>query len=434
MTKRERFPIQPLFAQNTRAWITVWAAALVLSLLGSVAFTIKRDGSLIAFLARPETPALFGVVTLLLAWSALGVWNYRALFHRTVNVVVFVGVSWALIAWIGALSRGFVFLDHIAVLQAFIFLPFAWALAALVVITVLGVGVSFVDSGRILNELANMAFEGGQLKGWVMWWNAVTTLAVGFGMGAVILYIHRVNVESAARQNLIEQLEAAQRDLAEREREAGIMAERGRLARDLHDTLAQGLTSVVTQLNAAELALGGDRANAERHLRRARDTARANLAEIRRLVWALRPAALENASFAQALGRVVDAWANETGVRANLTVTGDAVPLHAHAEVAMLRLLQEALSNVKRHARAGNVRVRLAFDRGFVVLDVHDDGVGFDPDAATAGAGLLGMRERAEALGGRVLLESEGDVARGTRVTAALPLREVAVAEGGVSV
>ncbi len=220
--------------------------------------------------------------------------------------------------------------------------------------------------------------------------------------------------------------------LLEQARHVAVLEERQRLAREIHDTLAQGFTSIVMHLEAAEGALPGDLATVQRHLNQARDMARTSLEEARRLVWALRPKPLEQAPLPEALARVVERWSRESGIPADVTVTGTPAPLRPEAEVTLLRAAQEALTNVRKHARASRVTVTLSYMDDLVVLDVQDDGVGFDPAAEPpasseppgglgGGFGLRAMRERVTRLGGQLLIESAPG--EGTTVVVEVPVQ-----------
>jgi signal transduction histidine kinase len=242
-------------------------------------------------------------------------------------------------------------------------------------------------------------------------WPAVAAVCV-FAAGTLlsVAYMGTVVRQSRERQRLIEQLQATRAELAAAERQAGTLAERQRLARDLHDTLTQGFASVVLLLEAAEesLALGRP---VERHIEQALRSARDNLAESRRVVWALRPRPLAEQPLPQALGELTGRLAEETGLRAETVVTGTARPVPAHVEEALLRIAQEALANVRKHAAASRVTVTLSYLDDVAMLDVHDDGVGFDQattvaQAAGAGLGLHAMAERVAALGGSLVVES----------------------------
>jgi signal transduction histidine kinase len=198
-------------------------------------------------------------------------------------------------------------------------------------------------------------------------------------------------------------------------RRAGVLVERQRLAREIHDTLAQGFTSIIMSLTAAQMGQHLDpRAASARYLEEAIRTARESLAEARRLVWALRPESLDRHSLSEALGRLAKSWSEETGVEARAVTTGAPRPLLPEVEVALLRAAQEALTNVRKHAGATRVNITLSYLDDRVVLDVLDDGAGFDPARlenpagipAAGGFGLVAMRERVEQLGGTLLVES----------------------------
>jgi signal transduction histidine kinase len=198
-------------------------------------------------------------------------------------------------------------------------------------------------------------------------------------------------------------------------REAGALDERQRMAREIHDTLAQGFTGIITQLQAAERA-----EDWRRHVDNAARLARENLAEARRSVHALRPAPLENTALPDALADVVDRWACLHGVAAGLTTTGTVRPMHLEVEIALLRTAQEALANVAKHAGASRVGLTLSYMEDLVTLDVRDDGVGFDPCAVRSqGFGLIAMRERVSRLAGS--LEVESEPGSGAAVSASVP-------------
>jgi signal transduction histidine kinase len=208
-------------------------------------------------------------------------------------------------------------------------------------------------------------------------------------------------------------------------REAGVLDERQRLAREIHDTLAQGLIGIITQLQAAEQAPDGTPAR-RRHLDTAARLSRDSLSEARRSVHALRPEPLESAQLPQALAEVVRQWSHVTGVHAAARTTGTARPLHPQVEVTLLRMTQEALANVAKHANASRTDVTLSYMEDLVTLDVRDDGVGFDPSRAAptsprldGGFGLIAMRQRLTGIDGTLEIESEPG--SGTAVSASVP-------------
>ncbi|MGA6168662.1 histidine kinase [Streptomyces sp. NPDC012600] len=208
-------------------------------------------------------------------------------------------------------------------------------------------------------------------------------------------------------------------------REAGVDDERRRLAAEIHDTLAQGLTGIIAQLQVVTSTRDTDPATARVHLDRAAALARHSLGEARRSVHNLAPVALEHDGLTGALEKTVATWAEQHRVRADFTVTGTAEPVHDEVAATLLRIAGEALANAGRHAGASRVGVTLSFMDDELTLDVRDDGRGFDPDATapasrTGGFGLGGMRARAERIAGTVEVESEPG--GGTAVSARVPL------------
>ncbi|MGW1676246.1 sensor histidine kinase [Saccharopolyspora sp. NPDC002376] len=205
-------------------------------------------------------------------------------------------------------------------------------------------------------------------------------------------------------------------------REAGVGDERRRLAAEIHDTIAQSLAGIVTQLQAA--VDSEDPAEGRRHVERAADLARHGLGEARRSVQDLGPSALEHDELPVALRKIVEEWQAGAGVRAEFAVTGEAVPLHGEIEATLLRIAQESLTNAGRHAQATRVGVTLSYMDEEVSVDVRDDGRGFEPSRVTGGStsgfGLGGMRARAERVAGAFEIESEPGL--GTAVSARVPL------------
>jgi signal transduction histidine kinase len=209
-------------------------------------------------------------------------------------------------------------------------------------------------------------------------------------------------------------------------REAGIHDERQRMAREIHDTLAQGLTGIVTQLQAAEQA-SEDPARWKRHFAAATRLARESLTEARRSVHELRPEPLEAARLSDALAEVAARWSVLHSIPVQVTTTGDERSLPPEAEFVLLRTGQEALANVAKHARATRVGLTISYMEQEVALDVRDDGAGFDPsrlgatpDAGGHGFGLVAMRQRVEGLRGTLQVESEPGT--GTAISACVPV------------
>lgn len=232
----------------------------------------------------------------------------------------------------------------------------------------------------------------------------------------ISLWLNAIINQSAERQALIERLHRAQAELARMERASGILEERQRLAREIHDTLAQGLISIITHLETADQALDSDpahrnNATLQHHLKQAQNTARSNLREARRVVQDLRPDVLVNQGLPDAMRRTVAAWQADSGIAAAIYITGVVTPLATEIEVTLVRVLQEALANVAKHAHAQQVNVTLSYMSDRILLDVQDDGDGLHattPDPRhSMGFGLQSMRERVTNLGGTLNLESE---------------------------
>jgi len=210
-------------------------------------------------------------------------------------------------------------------------------------------------------------------------------------------------------------------ELGERSRQAAVLAERNRMARDVHDTLAQGFTGVIVQLEAAEYAISeGDRKDADSHLHRARELARRSLSEARRSVHALRPQALEQHDFWQALKGIVKSTTVATTLHTTFETQGKVPVLPPAWQENLLHIGQEALSNTLKYAHATNFRARLISNSKELRLELRDDGDGFQVKERHDGIGLTGMRERAEEMGGELKIVSFGG--KGTTVTAILPL------------
>jgi two-component system NarL family sensor kinase len=198
-----------------------------------------------------------------------------------------------------------------------------------------------------------------------------------------------------------------------RQAETGALEERNRLAREIHDTLAQGLTAVSLQLESADALIEGeaDPARVRRVVQHALALTRANLDEARRSVMDLRAAPLADRSLVAALV----ALAEETVVAVDLLVVGVERPLPRRLETGIYRIAQEAIQNIGRHAKATQATMELTFTPTAVSLLVADNGIGFDPAVVPANRfGLIGVNERVKLLGGRFHLESSPGT--GTRI------------------
>jgi signal transduction histidine kinase len=250
---------------------------------------------------------------------------------------------------------------------------------------------------------------------------------LGAGVAIATVYgYHALQAESEQRRRLIVELDRTRAELAAEQHRTGVLDERERLAREIHDTLAQGLSSIQLLLRAAGRALdpahqvaGMTRADTTRAgvlVEQARQTAQENLAEARRLVRELAPRDLEGSTLAAALQRLCDTTSSRSGIHVAFHDEGGRAPLSTSMEVALLRIAQTALANTVQHSRATRADVTLTVMDHAVTLDVLDDGTGFDAGSALAGSarvsaepgfGLRSMQSRAAELGGVLTVESE---------------------------
>jgi signal transduction histidine kinase/ligand-binding sensor domain-containing protein len=203
-----------------------------------------------------------------------------------------------------------------------------------------------------------------------------------------------------------------------------VLEERARLAREIHDTLAQGFVGLSSQLDAVAAMVPREPETAKKHLELARKMARHSVTEARRSVQDLRASALEGQDLSSALETAARQWTAGSPVQVEVDASGGGTKLPQDAEQHLLRIAQEAVTNAVKHAGAAKIRIRLRSVNGGLRLSVEDDGRGFDLDNAFSALGghfgLLGMRERAERLGGKLDLKSESG--KGTRVEVTVPL------------
>jgi len=300
-------------------------------------------------------------------------------------------------------------------------------------IAIVGVGVTSV----LINTL--IAGVPASSAGWTFYIViiVVQTLVIGAG----VVGSEKVAEQNEVRRVALARLEAAQEEnaglhaqLVSQARAAGVLEERGRMAREIHDTIAQGLTGIITQLEAADQARER-RDDRDRYLAHAQRLARESLAEARRSVEASMPGALETGSMSAAIRQVADSWSEVAGIPVDVTVTGEVMDLHPEIQLALLRTAQEALANVGRHAAATRAGLTLSFMGDVVALDVRDDGVGFTVPApgapGSAGFGLTAMRQRVARVAGSLVIESEPGV--GTAISARVPAIGAAAPEGATS-
>ena len=261
-----------------------------------------------------------------------------------------------------------------------------------------------------------LAFAG---PGWPNLALAVSVTLIGViaapVIGTVIITSMRQREKLAA---LVAELAATRAESARLSREAGAAAERERLAREIHDTLAQGFTSIVALAQAVEPELDSDTAAAKRHVELIRSTARENLAEARAMVAELTPTALHDGSLPAAIQRQCDRLSAESGIEATIRIDGELPSLGMATDVVLLRAAQEAFTNIRKHSQANAVAVALSPVECGVRLSVADNGIGL-ADQHTNGFGLRGMRARATQVGGTMsVTPTPGG---GTTVTVEVP-------------
>lgn len=238
--------------------------------------------------------------------------------------------------------------------------------------------------------------------------------------GGIVLgyFIDDIIKQSQKRRHLIEELERTREQLAKAGHLAGIAEERQRLASELHDTLVQSLISVVTHLEAAE----NSPEQTQTHLQTAKQAARDSLQDARHAIQDLRPPVYDKKGFPEAIQLVCQQWINRSNLPIEFTEAGNPVCLSEETQHVILRILQEALANINRHASASQIFTTLKFNDESVKLFISDDGTGFDPDAKNhTGQGIANMHHRAESLDGTLTISSEAG--RGTIVKVQLPLK-----------
>lgn len=392
-------------------WDRAWRL-LPLVLLAAAALIAAAD---------PSVPPRDKVVTAALA-AAVAVWHWwMVLAHPgwperapAPMAVYFAGLV-VLAEVLSSRHPAYVLLVFACFPTAFVTLPGGYAYLGVVVaaFAVVGDPSVLLDTGNPWP--AASALAGAVLASFIGW--SIRTLeaevarrrAANQALENANLRLARLGEENAELQGRL--LAAA--------RQTGVAGERGRLAREIHDTVAQGLAGIVTQLEAAEEA-AHDAETVRRRLGVARDLARESLAEVRRSLDGLRPGPLTGTRLPEALSELVSGWSAANECPAAFTVTGTARLLHPEVEVSVYRAVQEALANVARHAEAAKTGVTLSYMEDVVVADIRDDGRGFAPSATGgAGFGLTAMRQRVVRLAGNVEVESAPG--QGTAISVTVP-------------
>ena len=375
-----------------RVWMR-WPRACFLTLLAVATAIALVDRAAVGADTRP----MLAGVALTALWIHLWVGHLRVVLAgaRSRLTVPLALAGAAVVASLMLQSASFLVVAVPSVGSFFVALPVAWAaLCALAVGSAVDVAV---------RRLGVEPHADGVLL-------AMAAVRI-LGIIAIGVIVKTVVTRAEERRRLFETLAAA-------ERRAGVLEERSRLAREIHDTLAQGFAGIVVHLEAADVAVNRSAEELRANLRFALDVARDSLVEARRMMAELRPELLEEHALAAAVERACAEWSQRTGVPCRVEVTGEVTALDRDAEVTLLRATQEALNNVRKHARARSVAVTLSYMDSVVAVDVGDDGCGFAP-TAVEGFGLRAMRERVARLGGLVVLESEAG--HGTTLNVSLP-------------
>ncbi|MEN3536169.1 sensor histidine kinase [Microbispora sp. ZYX-F-249] len=363
-------------ATEADAWKTFsgWEILFGLALAMTAAFVAVTDGPAAARAAVVGGLAALAAAYVLLARRSTkldGGDDRRALLYWVLVLAIFIPAA--------ILVPPVTFVLFALCPQAFVMLRVR---RAVIVVLVLNLAPAF-------RFLLDTRWDPDDLVSFSVW----TTLALATTL-VLGPWITRIIEQSAERAQLITELESSRAEIARLSAERGALAERERLAGEIHDTLAQGLTSIIMLVQAAQA-----QPDPSRHLALAVRTARENLAEARGLIEALTPAPLDGSTLEEALRRVTGRLGEEAGIDASFTVRGDSRPLPPGVEVVLLRAAQEGLANVRRHAGASSVVVTLEYGHCGVTLRVRDDGAGFRT-GAEHGYGLRAMRTRVEQVGG----------------------------------
>ncbi|CAM3326826.1 sensor histidine kinase [Kibdelosporangium persicum] len=329
--------------------------------------------------------------------------------------------AWAVVAYLGLLALNVGLIASSDAFTAYVWIGFPYAFA----IFPARWAVFAVTS----NAVSTFVVQSGALQ------SSPFVVMVGVA-GPVIFAGWVAGLESERREKAISQLTEANRRLASameenaglhaqllvQAREAGVLDERQRMAREIHDTLAQELAALIRQLHAAN-RVREQPEQWQHHMDQVRLMAERGLSEARRSVQALRPAQLEKSRLPEAIEELARNWSQASGVPVRVETTGTPEPMIPGIEVALFRVVQEALANIANHASAARAGITLSYSDDVVLLDVRDDGAGFDPGATgpgeDGGYGLGTMRQRLLGVGGT--LEIESRPGEGTAIGASVP-------------
>lgn len=361
---------------------------------------------------EPDLPLATRLATLFFS-AALFVWYFSTLrigergwLKRPLWLVIYFVIGWLIWYVLANLNSFFFFLLFVLFPYVFMTGQVPWSIVLMVILNAL----VLITLNRISSDLAAP-------------WMLIVGLTTA---GAVLLgyFVKDIIHQSEERQRLIAELRAAREHLAQTQHEGGILSERQRLAGELHDTIAQGLIGIVTHLEAAENAASNGTVNLPDHLEQAKTIARSSLQETRRFIWAMRSVVFEDRAFGDGLRHILESWSKSSNLPENLVITGTEYALPPEYEFTILRVIQESLANIARHAGASQATVTLSYTPDAILLDIYDDGCGFDPiNTQGRGFGLINMRYRVGQLGGTLTVESESG--EGTTIMAHFPIKAV---------
>lgn len=322
--------------------------------------------------------------------------------------------------WLGVLSG-------LCLAAIWVSADFAWVSFAVFVAfaSALPAGVAVVAIAAL--ALSTGAILIGRWPSGGHWAAQVVGPLVGAAAASALVGVSRLAAaEAAERQRLVDELLATREDLARAHLDAGARGERERFTREIHDTLAQGFTAVVLGARRARHAAeAGDQDAAGKEIDHLEELGQSGVAAARRLISHLPPAELHERSLPDALALLSTTGTSPGQPVIILRVDGDARPLSGDVEVALLRVAQEAIVNAQRHAHAKRIVITLTYQLSTIIVDVADDGTGFDPiTASKRGFGLRSMRSRVEQLGGTFHIESEPGAGAMVNATISAPGHE----------
>jgi signal transduction histidine kinase len=376
-------------------------------------FSLLLMMALVLSQTETTTPSVTRLTILFLS-AALFVWYFIAVrIGQQIQLkpplwqVVYFVIGWLLWYVLANLNSFYFFLLFILFPYVFMIAPMPWSIVLMVILN----GLVLITLNRISSDMA------------ASWMIIVGLTSVGAGL--LGYFVKDIIHQSEERGHLIAELQATRENLAQTQHEAGVLSERQRLAGELHDTIAQGLIGIITQVEAAENAATqniNNTAGVPHHLEQAKIIARSSLQETRRFIWAMHSVVVEGRAFYDGLRHILESWSKASNLPTNLVITGLEYSLLPEYEFTILRIIQESLANIARHARASHATVTLSYTSDAILLDINDDGCGFDPgDTQGRGFGLINMRYRTTQLGGTLAVESEAG--EGTTITAHLPVK-----------